>query len=293
LFRRSRLSVVPSLDVLYKSQGRLHQPRSTKLDLSSTLVIGNPVVPLTFGQWASNPSAEHEAKIVAELFKSKPLLGRNATKSTIVKQLPTSQCVHFATHVSWKLAALILSPTSPEKTTSPRISSEGLELLDDTDDSPALSDFLLTAADILNLQLSSKIVVIGAAYDHSSKNRITSDGLIGLTRAFLAAGAQCVLVALWPVPDLACKLLLKAFYGSLLKGFTASHALSQAMNVVQKTKQFSHPSNWAGFVLIGGDPTITTKEVRMGNAFALLLNNPKFYREAMKVLVHLVSECFL
>ncbi|KAK3754473.1 hypothetical protein QZH41_018994, partial [Actinostola sp. cb2023] len=291
LFRRFRLSVVPSLDVLHKSQEKMYKRSAVKIDPSSVLVVGNPIVPVTFGQWASNPSAEHEAKIVAELFKSKPLLGRNATKNAITNHLTTAQCVHFATHVSWKLAALILSPNSTdENMSSPRIHGDGLELLDDTDDSPALSEFLLTAADVLDLQLSSKLVVIGAAYDHSSKNRITSDGLIGLTRAFLAAGAQCVLVALWPVPDLACKLLLKAFYGGLIQGLTASHALSQAMHVVQKTKQFSHPSNWAGFVLIGGDPTLTTKEVRMGDAFGLLLNNPKFYREAMKVLVHLIDK---
>ncbi|XP_031573236.1 tetratricopeptide repeat protein 28-like [Actinia tenebrosa] len=293
LFRRFRLSVVPSLQALRSSNEAANKHSSIKIDPSSVLIVGNPNVPATFGQWASNPNAEHEAKIVAELFKTSPLLGAEATKNEVIDKLPKSQCIHFATHVSWKLAAVILSPSSSGKKlgSSPSSpNSEGLELLEESDDAPPLSDFLLTAADILNLKLSTKLVVVGAAYSHSSKNRITSDGLIGLTRAFLAAGVQSLLVALWPVPDLACKLLLKAFYGALLRGMKASHALSQAMHVVQKTKQFSHPSNWAGFVLIGGDSTLTNKEVKMSDAFALLLNNPKYYREAMKVLVHLVDK---
>ncbi len=47
--------------------------------------------------------------------------------------------------------------------------------------------------------------------------RINADGVVGLTRAFLAAGAQCVLFCLWPVPEMAAKILLKTFYTALLK----------------------------------------------------------------------------
>ena len=49
------------------------------------------------------------------------------------------------------------------------------------------------------------------------EGRINSDGVVGLTRAFLAAGAQCVLFCLWPVPEMAAKILLKTFYTALLK----------------------------------------------------------------------------
>ena len=47
---------------------------------------------------------------------------------------------------------------------------------------------------------------------------VTSDGLTALTRALLAAGAQCVLVALWPAPNTAVKVLMKSLYSSLLQG---------------------------------------------------------------------------
>ena len=290
LFRRFRLITVPSLLAL---RGQRASSRKNTFNASSTLVVGNPKIPTSFDQWDSNPSAEHEAKIVSELFGTKPLLGSSATKAEVVRQLPTADCVHFATHVSWKLSAVILSTgLSESRLATTTTEGDGLDFLGDVsnDETPALSDFLLTAADILDRKLVAKLVVIGAAHNHSSRNRITSDGVTSLTRSFLSAGAQCVLIALWPVPDLACKLLLKAFYGGLLRGMGASHALCQAMHVVQGTKQFSHPSNWAGFMLVGSDVVFVKKELQMSTAMARLLDNPTHCRDALKVLAHLVSK---
>ncbi len=81
-----------------------------------------------------------------------------------------------------------------------------------------------------------------------SDSKVTADGVVGLTRAFLAAGAQCVLVSLWPVPIAASKMFIHAFYSALLNGTKASAALADAMKTVQSSKQFSHPSNWAGMI---------------------------------------------
>lgn len=81
-----------------------------------------------------------------------------------------------------------------------------------------------------------------------SDGKVTADGVVGLTRAFLAAGAQCVLVSLWPVPVAASKMFIHAFYSALLNGTKASAALADAMKTVQSSKQFSHPSNWAGMI---------------------------------------------
>lgn len=79
-----------------------------------------------------------------------------------------------------------------------------------------------------------------------SSSRVTADGVVGLTRAFLAAGVQCVCVSLWPVPAAASKLFTHTFYTALLNGIKASVALTEAMKTLQSSKQFSHPSNWAG-----------------------------------------------
>ena len=117
---------------------------------------------------------------------------------------------------------------------------------DNSPDIPALSEFLLTAADILDLRLTAKLVVLSAYTTDSRGGRITADSIIGLARAFLAAGAQSVLVPLWPVAEPSNKIFMKTLYNTLLQGTKASVAIGSAMQSVRESKQFVHPSNWAG-----------------------------------------------
>ena len=65
------------------------------------------------------------------------------------------------------------------------------------------------------------------------------------------------------------------------------------MKTVQNTRQFSHPANWAGWVLIGSDVKLSSKVALMGHALSQLLRSPPKSREAMRVVLHLVSETFL
>ena len=79
-----------------------------------------------------------------------------------------------------------------------------------------------------------------------SSSRVTADGVVGLSRALLAAGVQCVCVSQWPVPAAASKVFTQAFYTALLNGTRASAALTEAMKTVQSSPLFSHPTHWAG-----------------------------------------------
>ena len=116
---------------------------------------------------------------------------------------------------------------------------------------PPLSDFLFTAADILDLRLTAKLVVLSAySSDGRGGGRITADSVIGLARAFLAAGAQSVLVPLWPVAEASNKIFMRTLYNTLLQGTKASVAIGDAMQSVRENKQFVHPSNWAGYVAL-------------------------------------------
>lgn len=223
-------------------------------------VVGNPKLPSAVMDrwlWGPMPSAEEEAYMVSELLGCQPLVGSVATKERVMSALSQAECVHFATHISWKLSALVLTPsadTNPVGSKSsfghPYTIPESLRVQDDASDGESLSDcpplqeLLLTAADVLDLRLPVKLVVLGSSQE--SSGRVTADGVIALTRAFLAAGAQCVLVSLWPVPVAASKMFLHAFYSSLLNGLKASSALAEAMKVVQSSKAFSAPANWAG-----------------------------------------------
>lgn len=195
--------------------------------------------------------------MVSELLGCQPLVGSMATKERVTSALTQAECVHFATHVSWKLSALVLTPNTEGNPASSKSSfghpytiPESLRVQDDASDVESISDcpplreLLLTAADLLDLRLSVKLVVLSSSQE--ANGRVTADGLVALTRAFLAAGAQCVLVALWPVPVAASKMFVHAFYSSLLNGLKASASLGEAMKAVQSSKAFSHPSNWAG-----------------------------------------------
>lgn len=242
-------------------QGQAKKNASAYGSSSSTAaVIGNPKLPSSVMDrwlWGPMPSAEEEAYAVSELLGCQALVGSAATKETVMSALAQAECVHFATHISWKLAALVLTPNA-ESITSSRKGSfgnsytipESLRMQDDASDvesisdCPPLQEFLLTAADVLELRLPVKLVFLGSYQESNSK--VTADGLVGLTRAFLAAGALCVLVSLWPVPVAASKTFVHTFYSALLNGLKASAALGEAMKRLQSSTLFSHPSNWAG-----------------------------------------------
>ncbi|KAJ7416125.1 Tetratricopeptide repeat protein 28 [Willisornis vidua] len=306
LYERFSLIAVPSIQSLNPS-AKSHVRKTTPAYSSSTsmaAVIGNPKLPSAVMDrwlWGPMPSAEEEAYMVSELLGCQPLVGSASTKERVMSALTQAECVHFATHVSWKLAALVLTPNSDSNPASSKSSfgnpytiPESLQMQDDASDvesisdCPPLQEFLLTAADVLDLRLPVKLVVLGSYQESSSK--VTSDGVIGLTRAFLAAGAQCVLVSLWPVPVAASKMFVHAFYSSLLNGMKASAALGEAMKTVQSSKQFSHPANWAGFMLIGSDMKLNSPSSLVGQALIEILQHPERARDALRVLLHLVEK---
>ena len=306
LCERFNLLVCPSLTA---SKTRYPKTRPEKEGGAlSKLVVGNPKIPSSVSEhwgWADIHHAEQEANIVSEILETSPVVGQAATKETLLARLEAAECVHMACHVSWKLSAIIVSPPEFMESRSPGSSSgnprrysihsdtiheeEDVRSEATTIELPALSEFLLTAADLLSLKISAKLVVISSCYSRDKAGTATSDGVIGLSRALLAAGAQCVLLSLWPVPDTAVKLIMKAFYSSLLQGARASKALSEAMMAVQTTKYFQHPANWAGFVLIGQDIKLSDKVAMMGQALREIISAHDRCRDALRVTLHLVG----
>ncbi|KAM6165179.1 tetratricopeptide repeat protein 28 isoform 1-T1 [Erethizon dorsatum] len=306
LYERFTLIAVPAIRSLGPySKGHLRKsPPTYSSSTSMAAVIGNPKLPSAVMDrwlWGPMPSAEEEAYMVSELLGCQPLVGSVATKERVMSALTQAECVHFATHISWKLSALVLTPSvdgNPASSKSsfghPYTIPESLRVQDDTSDGESISDcpplreLLLTAADLLDLRLPVKLVVLGSSQEANS--RVTADGVVALTRAFLAAGAQCVLVSLWPVPVAASKMFIHAFYSSLLNGLKASAALGEAMKVVQSSKAFSHPSNWAGFLLIGSDVKLNSPSSLIGQALTEILQHPERARDALRVLLHLVEK---
>jgi len=153
------------------------------------LVVGNPKLPSVVTEqwgWKDIPQAEQEATMVAELLQTQALLGNSASKEQVLNQMQEAECIHFATHVSWKLSSLVLSPIEVsfvivalhvflhcgvffqvlEQSTPKRLyMTDAIEEDEHTDVSlttelPPFSEFLLSAADILSLKLSARLVVV-------------------------------------------------------------------------------------------------------------------------------------
>ena len=109
----------------------------------------------------------------------------------------------------------------------------------------------LLAHEIYNLKLPAELVVLSACETGLGK-QIRGEGLVGLTRGFMYAGAQRVVVSLWSVDDEATKELMVAFYKGMLKeGMRPPAALRAAQIKMWKQKQWRAPYYWAAFVLQG------------------------------------------
>lgn len=104
--------------------------------------------------------------------------------------------------------------------------------------------------DIYRMKLAADLVVLSSCESALGKD-MNSEGIIGLTRAFLYAGSRRVISSLWKVDDAATAELMKRFYSRIAKGETPSAALRGAQLDLLKIPDWRHPYYWAGFVLQG------------------------------------------
>jgi CHAT domain-containing protein/Tfp pilus assembly protein PilF len=149
--------------------------------------------------------------------------------------LSNYRILHFATHG-------LLNSEHPE------LSGLVLSLVD-----PAgkPQDGFLRLHDIYDLRLRADLVVLSACQTGLGK-QIRGEGLVGLTRGFMYAGAPRVIASLWQVNDAATAELMKHFYRGLLKeNLRPAAALRAAQLELMKQKRWASPYYWAPFVLQG------------------------------------------
>lgn len=143
--------------------------------------------------------------------------------------------VHFATHG-------LLDNEHPE------LSGLVLSLVD-ADGKP--QDGFIDLQDVYNLTLTADLVVLSACETGLGK-QISGEGLVGLTRGFMYAGASRVVASLWKVDDVATSELMAEFYrGMLSHGLAPAAALRQAQLVMLKGNRWADPYYWAAFALQG------------------------------------------
>lgn len=248
LIEAHTLATTPSLQTLHFLQQRLVKQSGQALvvgidraNASSAVIVGNPDMPslpqriggplLPLSQL---PGAEAEAVAIAPLLNTDPLLGAAATETAVRKRLADADIIHLATHgildeQQGLSSAIALTPTSEKRER----------------DQP--DDGLLTAQEVMQLRLKADLVVLSAC--NTGRGRITGDGVVGLSRSFLAAGANNLVASLWAVPDEATAILMTEFYRQLQTEPDKAVALRQAM--LSTLADYPDPRDWAAFFLIG------------------------------------------
>ena len=159
-----------------------------------------------------------------------------ANKTSVLDpSLSQYRYLHFATH------GLL-------DTEQPGLSSLVLSMMDEHGQP---RDGFLRANDIYNLKLPAELVVLSACQTGLGKD-IKGEGLVGLTRGFMYAGAARVVVSLWNVNDQATADLMTKFYEKMLKqGERPAAALRAAQVEMWKQKQWQSPYYWAAFTMQG------------------------------------------
>jgi CHAT domain-containing protein/tetratricopeptide (TPR) repeat protein len=112
-------------------------------------------------------------------------------------------------------------------------------------------DGILTAWEIMEMELDSTELVVLSACETGLGDVLNSEGVSGLRRAFHLAGAERVLLSLWEVDDQATQLLMREFYANWLSGMELDRALAEAKRTLMRSDEYSHPRYWAAFILSG------------------------------------------
>jgi CHAT domain-containing protein len=116
-------------------------------------------------------------------------------------------------------------------------------------DQDPTEDGFFQAREIYNTDLDAKLVVLSACQTGRGKLE-RGEGVMGLSRAFLYAGAESVVASLWSINDKATSVFMKYFYKGLCQGLTKEEALQKAkLDMIES--EYRHPFFWAPFVLNG------------------------------------------
>ena len=161
----------------------------------------------------------------------------NANRAFAISgELSNYRIVHFATH------ALI-------DNVHPELSGIALSAVNERGEG---QDGFLRAHEIFNLKLAADLVVLSACRTGTGKE-VAGEGLIGLTRPFMYAGAPRVIVSLWALDDRATAELMVRFYKQLLgpRTLPPAAALREAQIEMWKDPRWHAPYFWAAFMLQG------------------------------------------
>ena len=232
---------VPSLLML----DIMNQSADTSVDLEDAksyfCIVGDPnIPPFKYNDelWYLGrlPYARREAEWVAHTLQTTPIFSEHATKIVILSRLQKAKIVHIATHGSASAGFLAFAAYT--------VNTNNREC--NTVDA---SNVLLFPEEVEKLRISPALVVLSSC--DSGRGTVKADGIQGMARAFILAGAQSVLTTLWKVPDESASVFMQFFYQYLIKGIQSSLALQKAIHSVRCFTKYSQYIHWGGYQLTG------------------------------------------
>ncbi len=187
------------------------------------------------------PYTRAEVNGIAALFppnERRVFLGADAHEANVkAEPLKKYRYVHFAAHA-------LIDEERPARS--------GIVLSTRSGAIDSKEDGALQMSEVMGLKLNADLVTLSACRTGLGQ-LLRGEGMIGLTRAFLYAGSESVVVSLWNVNDIATASLMKGFYKNLKQGLAKDEALRHAkLELIRGRQQaWRHPYYWAAFVLVG------------------------------------------
>ncbi|MEG4119422.1 tetratricopeptide repeat protein [Microcoleus sp. N9_B4] len=185
------------------------------------------------------PFTRQEAQTISSLFpsaSSRQIFDFDASRTTATDgNLVNYQIIHLATH-------------GLANSKNPELSGMVMSMVDDKGN---LVNGFLRLTDIFNLKLAANLVVLSACQSGMGQN-VKGEGMVGLTRGFMYAGAQRVAVSLWSVDDEGTAVLMQKFYQKMVQQKLAPAAALRAAQIeMMQEEKWKSPYYWAAFTLQG------------------------------------------
>jgi CHAT domain-containing protein/Tfp pilus assembly protein PilF len=214
---------------------------------------GGPFAPLLHSAEVSDTVAarfKHPAHI--------PLTGGEATKARL-QQVHGPQFLHLDSHGYF--SASVCNPAPPEELRDSPLLRSGIALAGANACRSGHNEGLLTASEASGLDLYGTRLVVLSACETGVGEAEAGDGVYGLRRALVLAGAETQVMSLWPVDGAATAELMKAYYEALARGGGRSEAMRQVQLAMLHDSRREHPYYWAAFIVSGDDRALDGKPV--------------------------------
>ncbi|HEY0481821.1 MAG TPA: CHAT domain-containing protein, partial [Kofleriaceae bacterium] len=225
---------------------------------------------LTLQRWKRLPGTAQEADEVGKRMRGAEVFRGARATETALKSVHGPRVLHLATHGFFLPDAPPVDPAAPAA--EARAAPAGPTLSTEARENPLLrsglafaganqlvsgeDDGILTAMEATGLDLWGTQLVVLSACETGVGKVTNGDGVYGLRRALVIAGAESLVMSLWQVDDDATRDLMAGYYARLAAGKPRSSALRDVQLEIQGKPKYAHPYYWASFLPAGDNTPI-------------------------------------